>query len=193
MKLSQLLANNNVVSSGFPAIAGLGDNSNTKASSTTVLSSLPASVLANQGITDYYTLVLPRGTQFNTTEDIITADPDVKHWSIQLVDTEGLPTVITTQHQATLDLLHDQYPHAEVLVQRNGDGSPRNLSASDVVGKHVIGVLPPFLVAEAAAFTSVSIDNYNAARDGDLSGDQLADRVRIADKAITVREMACND
>ncbi|MGG1650461.1 hypothetical protein ABHN03_16945 [Paenibacillus sp. NRS-1775] len=176
-----------VTSTGFPAIAGIGVYSN--GTNPTVLSSLPAAVLSSQGVSEYYSLVLPRGVQFNTTDDIISADPDVTLWTINDADVSDLPIAITTQHKATLDLLADLYPNAEVLVQRNADGSPRNLTPDEVTGKHIIGVLPPFLVAAASAFTSVSIDGYNAAVDGDLSADELRDRIRIADKAITVEEV----
>lgn len=187
MKLSQLLSTHKVTSTGFPAIAGLGAHST--GDTPAVLSALSAPVLWTQGVTNYYTLVLPRGTQFNTPEDIFAADPEVKQYRIAAVDTTGLPKVITTQHQATLDLLAELYPDAELLEQRQADGSPRNLSAADVAGKHVIGVLPPFLIAVAGAFTSASIDKYNAVTDGDLAGDELRDRLRIAEQAITVKEV----
>jgi hypothetical protein len=187
MKLSTLLANNNVTSTGFPAIAGLGAFS--KGETPVTLSSLPAITLFNQGITEYYTIVVPRGTQFGTTQDIIDFDPDVQHWAINTVDTTGLPVAITTQHKGTLDILSSMYPNAEVISQCNSDGSPRNLSAVDVMGKHVIGVLPPFLVAVAGAFTSASISNFNAVVDGDLTGNELKSRLIIADKAIAVKEI----
>lgn len=184
MKLSDLLNDYKVVSSGFPAIAALGDFS--KGLVPAVLSSLPAAVLYSQGVEEYFTLVLPRGTTFNTAEDIIDADPEVEGYWIETVDTAGMPKAITTQHQATLDVLAEMYPDAEIISQRNADGTTRNLTPEDVKGKHVIGVLPPFLVAAAGAFTSASIANYNAAADGDLSGDALRDRLSIATEAIKI-------
>lgn len=187
MKLSKLLKDYKVVSSGFPAIAALGAFS--KGEETVILSSLPAAVLHSQGIKEYYSLVLPRGTTFNTAEDIVKADPDVQRYRIETVNTAGMPKAITTQHQATLDVLAELYLDAEIISQRNADGTTRNLTPEDVAGKHVIGVLPPFLVAAAGAFTSASIANYNAAVDGDLSGDALKQRLQIADKAITVKRL----
>lgn len=184
MKLSELLNDCKVVSSGFPAIAALGAFS--KGEETVILSSLPAAVLHSQGVKVYYTLVLPRGTTFNTAKDIIKADPDVQKYRIETVDTAGMPVAITTQHQATLDVLAELYPDAEIISQRNADGTTRNLTPEDVAGKHVIGVLPPFLVAAAGAFTSASVVGYNAATDGDLSGDALKQRLQIADTAIKV-------
>ncbi|WP_068783197.1 hypothetical protein [Paenibacillus phocaensis] len=187
MKLSKLLNDCNVLSSGFPAIAALGEHS--KGSTPVVLSSLPAAVLHSQGITEYYSLVLPRGTTFNTAEDIIKSDPEVKKYRIETVDTAGMPKAITTQHQATLDVLAELYPDAEIISQRNADGTTRNLTPEDVAGKHVIGVLPPFLVAAAGAFTSASVAGYNAATDGDLSGDALKQRLQIADTALKVTQI----
>ncbi|MEK4983649.1 hypothetical protein [Bacillus sp. FSL K6-6540] len=187
MKLSNLLNNYKVVSSGFPAIAAIGAHS--KGSASAVLSSLPAAVLHSQGIKEYYSLVLPRGTTFNTAEEIIEADPDVKKYRIETVDTAGMPKAITSQHQATLDVLAELYPDAEIISQRNADGTTRNLTPEDVSGKHVIGVLPPFLVAAAGAFTSASVTGYNAATDGDLSGDALKQRLQIADTALKVAQV----
>lgn len=187
MKLSILLNKYRVFSSGFPAIAALGRYS--KGVAPVVLSSLPPSAIHDMGVEHYFTLVLPRGTVFNTAEEIIEADPDVKGYEIYTIDTDGMPKAITTQHQATLDVLAELYPDAEIISQRNADGTTRNLTPEDVKGKHVIGVLPPFLVAAAGAFTSASIKYYNAATDGDLSGDALRERLDIAFQAIKIRDL----
>lgn len=183
--IQQLIDTRKVASSGFPAIAGIGDHSIGEIPA--VLSSLPAATLYAQGVTEYYALVMPRGVQFNTAADIIAANVPVQLFRIETVDTADMPIVLTTQHQATLDVLTGMYPDAEVLAQKQPDGSVRNLTPADVAGKHVIGVLPPFLIAAAGAFTSASIANYNAATDGDLSGDELRGRLQIAEQAITVK------
>lgn len=183
--IQQLIRTHKVQSSGFPAIAGIGAHS--IGETPAVLSSLPAATLYAQGVTEYYTLALPRGTVFNSAEEIIAADVPVQKWHIEAVDTADLPVILTTQHQATLDLLKEMYPDAEIIAQRQPDGTVRNLTPADVAGKHVIGVLPPFLVAAAAAFTSVSIADYDARKDGDLSGDELRARIQIAEQAISVK------
>lgn len=187
MKLSQLLASYKVTSTGYPALAGLGAHSTGNAP--VVLSSLPPAVLIDQGVTEYYTLVLPRHTDFKTTDEILAFNPVVSQYRIETVDTAGLPQAITTQHLDTLEVLAGLYPEAEILVQKLPDGSKRDLSAAEVAGKHVIGVLPPFLVAAAAAFTSASTLGYNAAVEKELSGEELRERLQIADKAITVKEV----
>lgn len=186
MKLSNLLAQYNVVSSGFPAIAGIGARST--GDKPAVLSSNPAAALFAQGVTHYWTLVIPRGVQFNTTDDIIAADPDVELWEISPVDTTDMNTVITTQHAATRDRLQVLFPNATVIEQEIVDGRPRNITADEVAGKHVVGVLPPFLVAAAGAFTSASIKGFNAAVDGDLSAEEIKDRLVVATQAITVKK-----
>ncbi len=185
--LSTLLATHSVVSTGFQALAEVGAHS--KGEDVAILSSLPAAALFAQGITTYYTLTVPRGAQFNTAEDILAADPEVKHWQISVVDTTELEKVITTQHAATRQVLSELFPAATIIEQEIVDGRPRNITPDEVKGKHVIGVLPPHLVAAAGAFTSASISGYNAAVDGDLSAEEIRNRLVVAEQAITIAEM----
>lgn len=186
--LTQLLNDYAVTSKGYPALAGLGSHS--KGASPVTLASIPAAQLFTNGITEYYTLVLPRGTQYNTTDEMIN-DGDkitVQKWKIETVDTTDVPMAITTQHKATLSILSFIYPHAEVITQEIDPATkrPRNLSPDEIAGKHVIGVLPPHLIAVANGFTAVSIKDYNYATEKDLSGEELLNRMEIADQAITV-------
>lgn len=191
MTLTQLLNDYAVTSKGYPALAGLGSHS--KGALPVTLASVPAAQLFVDGITEYYTLVLPRGTQYNTTDEMIN-DGDkitVQKWKIETVDTTNVPTAITTQHKATLSVLSFIYPDAEVITQDIDPATnrPRNLSPDEIAGKHVIGVLPPHLVAVANGFTAVSIKDYNYVTDKDLSGEELLNRMKIADQAITVEQI----
>lgn len=182
MKLSQLLSTKKVVASGFPAIAGLSDHS--KGTEEVVLSSLAPSILQAQGVTEYYALELPRGTVFNTTEDIIAADLPVRKFVItEPFDVDSLPVVIVSRHKGTVDILLERHGGADVLDA---------VTAEDIKGKHVVGTLPPHLITAAGAYTAVTIRGFDYTKDGDLSGDELAQRLVIADKPLTLREIPAN-
>jgi len=179
MKLSQLLSTKKVIASGFAAIAGLGGHS--KGTEEVVLSSLAPSILAEQGVTEYYALELPRGTVFNTPEEIIAADPDVRRYTIQSVDNvSDLDVVIVSRHAGTVALLQDRYPGAQVLD---------SVTPDQIAGKHVVGTLPPHLITAAGAYTAVTIRGFDYAKDGDLAGQELAARIVIADKPLRVVEI----
>ncbi|WP_144029304.1 CRISPR-associated protein Csx16 [Paenibacillus campinasensis] len=182
MKLSQLLATKKVVASGFAAIAGLSAFS--RGREEVVLSSLAPSVLADQGVTEYYALQLPRGTVFNTPEDIIAADLDVQKYTIETVHSvEGMEHVIVSRHQGTINILLDKYD-----LEANGNVYA-SVTAEQIAGKHVIGTLPPQLISAAGAYTAVTIKNFDHTKDGDLSGQELRDRLIMADKPIRLVEV----
>jgi len=178
MKLSQLLATKKVIASGFAAIRGLEAHS--QGSEPVVLSSLAPSILAEQGVTEFYALVLPRGAVYNTADDIIAADLDVRRYLIQSADASGMETVIVSRHPGTVALLQARYPGAQVLDA---------VTAEQITGKHVVGTLPPHLIVSAGAYTSVTIRDFDYTKDGDLAGQELAARIVIADKPLRVVEV----
>ncbi|MBN2980090.1 hypothetical protein [Cohnella algarum] len=179
MKLSQLLASKKVVASGFAAISGLSTHS--LGTEEAVLSSLAPSVLAEQGVAEYYALQLARGTVYNTTEEIVAADPDVRRYVILAIDnTYGADVVIVSRHAGTVALLLERYPGADVL---------ESVTADQIAGKHVVGTLPPYLITAADAYTAVTIRGFDHTKDGDLAGDELAERIVIADKPLRVVEL----
>lgn len=179
LKITELLATKKVNASGFAAIAALSEYS--EGTEEAVLSSLAPFVLAAQGITEYYALQLPRGAVFKTAEEIIEADLPVRKYRIHKdVNASGLDVVIVSRHQGTVHLLKQQYPSAAVLEQ---------ISTEDITGKHVVGTLPPHLITVAGAYTAVTIANFDYAKDGDLSGAELKERLIIADKPLSVNEI----
>ena len=178
MKLSQLLATKKVIASGFAAIRGLEAYS--KGSVPVVLSSLSPAILAEQGVTEFYALILPRGTVFNTAEEILAADLDVQRYTIHAADASGMETVIVSRHAGTVALLQDRYPGAQVLD---------SVTPDQIAGKHVVGTLPPHLIVSAGAYTSVTIRDFDYTKDGDLSGQELAARIVIADNPLRVVEI----
>lgn len=187
MKLQDLLNTKKVVSTGFPAFAGLGAHS--KGTEEVVLSSLSPAILAGQGITEYYALQLPRGTVFNTTEDIISANPTVRKYIIEVVDkldylgyANPIDTVIVSRHQGTVGILQkpDKWQGAKVY---------ESVTADDVKGKHVVGTLPPHLITACDMYTAVTIKDFDYNKDGDLSGKELEDRLIIAKSPIKVKEV----
>lgn len=184
MKLTQLLESKKVVATGFKAIEELASYS--KGNDTVVLSSLSPAILAEQGITNYYAITLPRGTVFNTAEDIIQADPDVQQYKISIVDkldylpyANPIDTVIVSRHQGTIDILQsaDLWSGAEVY---------ESVTPADIKGKHVVGTLPPALIKDCDMYTAVTIRDFDYTRDGDLTGEELKNRLVIADNPIKV-------
>ncbi|MFB5761082.1 CRISPR-associated protein Csx16 [Paenibacillus medicaginis] len=183
MKLSQLLANKKVIASGFAAIVGLSTHS--RGAEEVVLSSLAPSVLAEQGVTEYYALELTRGTVYNTTEEIIAADLDVRKYQVEHVSSvAAMELVIVSRHKGTVDLLIKQFgewtPAPQVLEA---------VTPEQITGKYVVGTLPPHLIATARAYTAVTIKGFDHTKDGDTAGSELAERLIIADKPLRVVEL----
>lgn len=182
MKLSQLLATKKVIASGFAAISGLSALS--RGTEEVVLSSLAPSVLAAQGVTEYYALQLPRGAVYTTPEEIIAADLDVRKYRIEYgYGAAHMDVVIVSRHQGTIDLLTERYQYSSDLQVH------ASVAPEQIAGKHVVGTLPPHLIAAAGAYTAVTIRGFDHAKDGDLTGDELAERLIIADKPIRVVEL----
>lgn len=180
IKLKSVLELFKVEATGFPAVQGLEGYSQEEGSKV-VVSTLPASVLVEQGITEYLAPRFERGQVFQTTEDMIAADIELGAYKI-IADFEPKKlrqltlkknTVIVSRHEGTVAILKDMYRNAEVF---NG-----NVSSKDIEGKHVIGTLPPFLIASAGIYTPVTIKDFDYNVDGDLSGDELDERLIIGD------------
>lgn len=187
LKLNDLLNTKKVISIGFPAIAGLGEYS--KGTEEVVLSSLSPAILAEQGVTEYYALQLPRGTVFKTTEDIINANPTVRKYIIEVVDkldylpyANPIDTVIVSRHKGTVGILQ----HSDLW---SGSKVFESVTEEDIKGKHVVGTLPPHLITACDMYTSVVIKDFDYNKDGDLSGKELKDRLVIAKKPIRVKEV----
>lgn len=178
-KLNNLLSTKKVVASGFPAIAGLGEFS--KGTDEVVLSTLPASALAGKGITEYYAPVIPRDSKFATAQDVIDADLDVQQYKIEVLQEPAdlleyanpVKTIIVSRHPGTIDYIHDDL---DWFMSKVFDG---NVTADDVKGKHVVGTLPPHLVAECDVYTAISIKDFDYTKDGDLAGEDFKQRVLV--------------
>ena len=180
IKLKSALELLKVKAMGFPAVKGLESYSKEEGSEV-VVSTLPASVLAEQGITEYLAPRFERGQVFQTTEDMIAADIDLGAYKIVAdFDPKELRqltlkknTVIVSRHEGTIEILKGMYRNAEVF---SGNVEPK-----DIEGKHVIGTLPPFLIASAGIYTPVTIKDFDYNVDGDLSGEELDERLVIGD------------
>ena len=179
MKLNELL-NKNLEVYGFESFKGLQKLSNPKGEKT-ILSTLSPAIMLGMGIDEYYAPVLPRGTVFNETQQIIDAD-----LVANLVHVEYAPeidrndsVVIATRHQGTVDILSTMYPNHIILD---------TVTIDDIQGKKVVGTLPPALIQYAAAYIAVTIKGFDYAKDGDLRGSELADRLEISKPiSVTIR------
>lgn len=125
-----------------------------------------------QGISEFYSPVLPRGLRLNAAEEVAAADLDVQYVQIQTVEV-GDPDLIVSGHTGTREVLQQRFPGAVVL-----EG---NVTLEDIGGKVVAGTLPPHLVAEAAGYVPATIANFDYSKDGDLAGDELRERLVIGD------------
>jgi len=173
MKLNSLL-NEKVTAYGFAAFKGLEVHSNPEGTEV-VISTLSPAIMADMGIYTYYAPVLPRNTVFNTPEEVMQADLDV---NVVIVtdypswDNDLSNIVIVSRHQGTIDILKSMYPDAQVLSG--------NVTPDDIKGLHVIGTLPPHLIQYCKSYRAVTIKNFDYTKDGDLSGEELLQRIVIS-------------
>ncbi|MDF1510859.1 CRISPR-associated protein Csx16 [Robertmurraya sp. DFI.2.37] len=171
MKLNQLLNDFKVVASGFPAFAGLGEHS--KGENKVVLSTLSPNALLEQGIEKYYAPVIPRNSKFETTQDILDADLSVKQYIVYPVDehaTACMDKIIVSRHRGTVDYIKDSMGIDWLPVFDS-------VTNDDIKDKHVIGTLPPHLVAECGAYSAISIKDFDYSKDSDLYGAELSQRI----------------
>ena len=172
-KLNDLVSNNKVQAYGFPAFKGLEAHGQ-KEGNEIVISTLSPAIMANMGINTYYAPVIPRDSRFNTADEVIAADLDVNLINVFKASNYGFKRkVIVTRHQGTLDILKEMHPNAEVMTG--------NVSKDDIEGAYVIGVLPPHLVQYAIAYQAATIKNFDYAKDDDLSGEELKERLEICE------------
>lgn len=185
LTIKDLIANYEITASGFPAVKGLEAHG---INGTAIhVSSLSPSILADMGIREYWALQLPRGTVYSSAQEIVDANLPVRRYKIDVLDKmEILPyvnpqkTVIVSRHQGTIDILKKDYWQAPVLDQ---------ITPEQIVGKHVVGTLPPHLIAACDMYTAVTVKDFDYTKDGDLSGDELKERLVIAEKPIRVTEL----
>lgn len=169
MKLNNIINRRNLTVYGFPAFAGLAEKSNKDACSA-VLSTLPPATMLEAGIRVYFAPVIPRNSRFCTPDEIVAADLDCNLVRVTKAD-EIKPddeVVIVSRHPGTVSLLRDACPNNVVLDQVTED---------DIKGKTVVGTLPPHLVQFAGRYQSVTIRDFDYARDGDISGVELEERL----------------
>lgn len=168
-KLNSIISANHVTAYGFPAFKGLESVSN-PAGAPVVVSTLSAAVMANMGVKTYYAPVIPRNARYATTEDVIAADLDVN--LIHVEHAEDVPTdapvIIVSRHPGTVAILQEMYPNNVVLA---------DITPDDINGKDVVGTLPPHLIQYARSFRAVAIKDFDYNKDGDLSGEELRDRM----------------
>lgn len=170
-KLNDIIATCNVTAYGFPAIKGLADRSNPNGDPV-IVSTLSAAVMADMGISTYYAPVMPRDSKYADTDDVLNADLDVNLVHVEHVAdiSADSPVIIASRHRGTVELLQKMYPHNTVLA---------SVTPDDIRNKDVVGSLPPHLIQYARSFRSVAIKDFDYNVDGDLSGEELKERMII--------------
>lgn len=170
-KLNDVIATCNVTAYGFPAFKALEGRSNPDGDPA-IVSTLSAAVMADKGIETYYAPVIPRGTVFSDVDQVVEADLSVNQVHVSHVADvpQDTPVIIASRHPGTVELLQSMYPNHTVLA---------SVTPDDIADKHVVGTLPPHLISCAASFRAVAIKDFDYAKDGDLSGQELKDRMVI--------------
>lgn len=168
-KLNSVIDTYNVTAYGFSAIKGLSEHSNTGGEPITV-STLSAAAMADMGINTYYAPVIPRNTQYATTDDVIEADLDVNLVHVEHMDDvpTDAPVIIVSRHPGTVTMLQDMY-HKNIVLD--------SIAPDNIRSKDVVGTLPPHLIQYARSFRAVVISDFDYNKDGDLSGDELRERM----------------
>lgn len=169
MKLNDILSKSNVIVYGFPAFKALEDHCN-KSGAPVIISTLSAAVMADKGITKYYAPVIPRGSIYETAKDVLNANLDVNHVTVEKCP--DVPTdayvIIVSRHPGTVEFLEKMYPNHRTLDQ---------VEPVDILAEDVVGTLPPHLIQYAGSFRAVAIKDFDYAKDRDIEGKELADRM----------------
>lgn len=187
MKLNDLLKQNKVVAFGFDAVKDLVKYDNKDAENTIIISTIAPSLLVRHGINEYYGLELSRDTVYHTGLDIIKADINVTKYRLTALEIypfeKNSDFLIASRHKGTIDILKKEFPFLEdaPVFER--------VEASDIKGKHVFGTLPHHLITECDLFTSVTIKGFDYAKDNDLKGTELIERIQIAENPIMLEEI----
>lgn len=125
--------------------------------------------------------MIPRDSKFTTPQDVIVADLDVQQYKIdvlkepaELLDyANPLATIVVSRHKGTADYIQNDLNWWGTKVF---DG---NINVEDVKDKHVIGTLPPHLIAECDVYTAISVKDFDYTKDGDLAGNELKERIMV--------------
>lgn len=172
LKLNNLKMCNNITAYGFKAFIDYAEQS--QGEDNIIVSTLSPAIMAEMGVTSYYAPVLPRGVILTTAEDVEQANLDVNLVTVF----SGLSVecfnkvIIVSRHQGTINLLLDMYPDATVLSE--------NVTPEDISDGFIIGTLPPHLISFCKSYSAVTISNFDYSKDGDLSGPDLFDRIKIS-------------
>lgn len=187
MKLNNIIADRALTIYGFEAFTDLAAKCNHEGRRA-VLSTLTPSMMYEMGVPVYFAPVIPRNSRFETPEEIIDANLDCNLIRVTAASTIGFDdeVVIVSRHPGTIALLQDVYINSVVRDQVTG---------YDIDGKTVVGTLPPHLIQYAARYQSVTIRDFDYARDGDIAGKELEDRLVIG-KPVSIEvysEIFCLD
>lgn len=176
MKLNELVKNTKVTAYGFKALVEYAcEYENKEGEHPIVVSSLSPAVMMEKGISQYYAPVLPRGTVFNTAQNVYDADLEVNLITVLKTPSGHLynKKLIVSRHAGTIEILKEMYPDAEVLSG--------NVTPEDIEGAFVVGTLPPLLIQWAKSYQAVTIEDFDYSKDGDLSGEELQNRLHVSD------------
>jgi hypothetical protein len=174
MKLNKLLETNALEVFGFPVFKELENHAQNQAEGyplITISTDTPALMLErNYGA--YWTPILPDRSHYKTAQEIIDADLDVKIINVFGAEqiTEKDQVTIVSYNQETTKLLKSLYLKHTTLSK---------VTADDIKDKDVVGTLPINLATKCRTYTAAVINSYNRTADGEVTGDEFRDRIRI--------------
>ena len=116
--------------------------------------------------------VLPRDLRLNTSDEVFNANLDYVVVKIEKIENEVMPEVIASRHAGTVEFLQCKYGQ-EIPVLSG------HLEPEEVKDTILIGTLPPHLAAKCAGYIPVRVKNFDYAKDSDLAGDELRERLVI--------------
>ena len=181
MKLNEIAKSNNLTAYGFKAFLEFADCKSNPKGSNVVVSTLSPALMADMGITEYYSPVLPRGLILNTAEEVEQADLSVNYVKVcKPTREEHNKKLIVSRHTGTIELLREIYPEADVMSG--------NITPEDIKGAFVAGTLPPHLIQYVWAYRAFTISDFDYSKDGDLKGDELKKRGRLSDPIAVIIE-----
>ena len=175
-KLNGLVASHYCQIYGFPAFKELENHCDKSGEKVIIATDSPATML-DRGVQVYFAPVLQRNTIYHSAREILVADLDVNVVMTVFAPeiTSDDDVIIASRHHGTVELLKNMFPKHTVL----GTVTPEQIRNTDVVG-----TLPPHLIGCCRRYKPATIKDFNYVTDGDISGNELKDRLMMG-KTIT--------
>lgn len=173
IKLKDFIEQHSIQIFGFPAFTELKQYSNQNSDNCAILSTLSPALMLEKGIQEYFYPIIPRNAIFDNAEDILKSNLElvyVKAEEIEEIQNTDSVTIVSG-HQETIEYLKKEFQNHEVFSQ--------SIEKRDIEGKNVVGTLPANLAQYAKKYKPCIIENYNAAKENDVTEHEFETRFRL--------------